>query len=474
MHVTNPSDKPQEPLMGCHENPDLERSVLMVVCLTTFVTPFMLSGINIALPHIQSTFASSAVALSWVTTSYLLATAVFLVPMGRLADMYGRWRFFLAGVVLFVVSSLGSGLAGSMSMLLAMRVVQGLGGAMIQCTGVAILACVFPPAFRGRAMGFQVASVYLGLSLGPFVGGWMTNMLGWRSVFLTGSAVGLYAFGLACVRLPREEDTTQGERFDLAGSVIYGLSLAGLVIGAPRLPGLSGWLLVMGGVAGLVVFIRMQKQGAFPVVNMRIFTGNRVFAFSNLAALIHYSGSYAVMFLLSLYLQYIKGMQAHTAGMILVCQPVFQAVLSPLAGRLSDRMEPGIIASVGMGMTALGLIGFAFLDEGFPLLAIMSILCFMGIGFALFSSPNMNAIMGSVTRKNYGLAAGISSTMRTLGMLVSMGTSTVLFAAMLGTAPIEPATYPIFLHTVRLCFLVFACMCAVGIIFSLVRGKIHG
>jgi EmrB/QacA subfamily drug resistance transporter len=467
------SGKPPSIPTGCHEDPDLERSVLIVVCLTSFITPFMLSGINIAMPQIQSAFSASAVGLSWVTTSYLLATAVFLVPFGKLADMHGRKKFFLGGLGLFVISSLGSGLSVSMAMLIAMRVMQGLGGAMIMCTGVAMLMCVFPPAHRGRAMGLQVASVYLGLSLGPFVGGWLINTMGWRSVFLTGSVVGVYALLLAWIRLSQEWKGVENERFDLAGSVVYGLSLACLVIGGPRAPRLSGWLLVCTGIAGLIFFVRMQKQTRFPVLDIRIFTGNRVFAFSNLAAMIHYSGSYGVMFLLSLYLQYIHGMQPHTAGLVLICQPVFQAMLSPLAGRLSDRIEPGIIASAGMSMSALGLGVFAFLGENFPVPVIVAVLCFMGIGFALFSSPNMNAIMGSVTRKDYGLAAGISSTMRTLGMLVSMGTSTVLFALMLGIRPIEPATYPVFLQTVRLCFAIFASMCVVAIVFSLARGRIH-
>jgi EmrB/QacA subfamily drug resistance transporter len=468
------SEEPVSSALGCHEDPDLERSVLIVVCMTAFITPFMLSGINIAMPQIQSAFSASAVGLSWVTTSYLLSTAVFLVPFGKLADLYGRKKFFLGGLALFILSSLGSGLSVSMAMLISMRVLQGLGGAMIMCTGVAILMCVFPPSHRGRAMGLQVASVYLGLSLGPFVGGWLINTLGWRSIFLIGSAAGCFALILAWIRLSREwKGVEEDERFDLAGSIVYGLSLACLVIGGPRVPLVSGWLLVCTGLAGLILFVRMQRQARFPVLDMRIFTGNRVFAFSNLAAMIHYSGSYGVMFLLSLYLQYIHGMQPHTAGLVLICQPVFQAVLSPLAGRLSDRIEPGIIASVGMTMSALGLGVFAFLGENFPVPIIAAVLCFMGIGFALFSSPNMNAIMGSVSRKDYGLAAGISSTMRTLGMLVSMGTSTVLFALMLGKQPIEPSTYPVFLQTVRLCFAVFAGMCAVAIAFSLARGRIH-
>ena len=458
---------------SCKENPVLQRAVLIVVCLTSFLNPFMLSGINIALPGIQAEFGASAVELTWVITSFLLGISVFLVPMGKLADMYGRRRFFLSGLLIFVITSVGSGLAVSMPMLITMRALQGIGGAMLQCTGVAILVSVFPGQQRGRAMGFLLASVYLGLSLGPFVGGWLTNILGWRSIFLLNAPLGAYALVLTWMRLKQEWIEVEKESFDLKGSLVYGIGLSCFMIGAPRLPDMSGCVLVLAGIAGLILFVCMEQRSPYPVLDMRLFSASRPFAFSNLAALIHYAASYATMFLLSLYLQYMKGMPPQTAGLVLLCQPVFQAILSPFAGRLSDRIEPGILASVGMGMTGMGLAFFAFLGPDSSLVLIVCVLSFMGIGFALFSSPNMNAIMGSVHPAQYGVAAAISSTMRTLGMMVSMGISTVLFAFMLGNAVIEPATYPVFLKTARLCFLMFACMCACGMYFSLARGKIH-
>lgn len=458
----------------CNEDPVLQRAVLIVVCLTSFLTPFMLSGINIALPDIQAEFGSSAVELTWVITSFLLGISVFLVPMGKLADMYGRRLFFLSGLLIFVITSVGSGLAVSMPMLIAMRTLQGIGGAMLQCTGVAILVSVFPGHQRGRAMGFLLASVYLGLSLGPFVGGWLTKIFGWRSIFLLNAPLGAYALVLTWMRLKQEWVESEKESFDLKGALVYGIGLSCCMIGAPRLPDMSGCLLLLGGILGLILFVRMEQHSSSPLLDMRLFSANRPFAFSNLAALIHYAASYATMFLLSLYLQYMKGMQPQTAGLVLLCQPVFQAVLSPFAGKLSDRIEPGILASVGMGMTGTGLAVFAFLGPDSSLVLITCVLSLMGIGCALFSSPNMNAIMGSVRRKYYGVAAGISSTMRTLGMMVSMGVSTVFFAFMLGNAVIEPVTYPTFLKAVRLCFLLFVCLCICGIYFSLARGKIHG
>ncbi|MDD4649823.1 MAG: MFS transporter [Desulfoplanes sp.] len=463
-----------EVISFCKENPVLQRTVLIVVCLTSFLTPFMLSGVNIALPMIQAEFGASAVQLTWVITSFLLAISVFLVPMGKLADMYGRRRFFIYGLLGFVITSIGSGLAVSMPMLIAMRALQGIGGAMLQCTGVAILVSVFPGQQRGRAMGFLLAAVYLGLSLGPFVGGWLTRVLGWRSIFLLNATLCIYALGLTWARLKEEWIEGKDESFDWQGSLVYGTGLTCFMIGAPRVPDMSACLLVAAGMGGLIMFVRMEQHTTYPVLDMHLFSASRAFAFSNVAALIHYAASYATMFLLSLYLQYMKGMQPQTAGLILLFQPVFQAVLSPFAGRLSDRIEPGILASVGMGMTGLGLGFFAYLRPDSSLVLIVCVLSFMGIGCALFSSPNMNAIMGSVHRRQYSVAAGISSTMRTLGMMASMGISTVLFAFMLKNAAIEPVTYPLFLKTVRLCFLLFACMCACGIYFSLARGKIHG
>jgi MFS family permease len=336
-----------------------------------------------------------------------------------------------------------------------------------------MLTSVFPARERGKVLGVNVAAVYVGLSLGPFVGGFLTQNLGWRSIFLLVVPLGLLAVAFVLWRVKGEWAEAQGEPFDLAGSAIYALSLVVLMLGFSFLPELSGAGAILLGAMGFVAFLAWESRAAFPVVNVGLFTGNRTFAFSNLAALINYSATSAVTFLMSLYLQYIKALTPQQAGLVLVSQPVIQAAFSPLAGRLSDRIEPRIISSSGMTLTAVGLVLLIFVKPETPLWAIILCLVLLGFGFALFSSPNMNAIMGSVERRFYGVASGTLGTMRLLGQMLSMGIATLLFALYLGRVEITPQTYPFFMASAKTAFAVFAALCSAGIFFSLTRGSLR-
>ncbi len=453
------------------QDPAARRAVLLGISVTSFLLPFMLAAVNIALPAMQREFQADAVLLSWVATIYLLAVAVLLLPFGRLAEIHGRKKIFLLGIVLFTLSCLGAAFAWSMEVLLVLRVCQGVGGAMTVTTGVAILMSVFPPLERGKALGFNVAAVYLGLTVGPLAGGALTSYFSWRGVFAAAAPLGLAALFLAGTRLKGEWAEARGESFDLAGAVIYGIALVCLLYGATTLPDLIGAGLVVVGLGGLVVFVFWELRTTHPVFEVRLFRNNKPFAFSNLAALINYSATFAGMFLLSLYLQYVQGLTPHMAGLVLLSQPLVMTALSPYAGRLSDRREPGRIASVGMGMTALGLGALALLGSDTPLVLVVAVLLFMGVGYALFSSPNTNAVMSSVEKKYYGVASGAVATMRVLGMTFSMAVATVVFALIIGRVEIVPEVYPLFLTGMKTCFAIFAVLCAVGVYFSFVRGR---
>jgi MFS family permease len=358
-------------------------------------------------------------------------------------------------------------------MLISLRLVQGLGSAMIFGTGVAILTSVFEPHERGRILGINVAAVYLGLSLGPFLGGILTEQLGWRSIFFVTTALGLVALAFVWRRLEGEWAEARGESFDLAGSVIYALALVALMYGVSRLPGIWGAALMVGGVVGLGLFVAWEMRVTNPVLDIGLLVGNRPFAFSNLAALINYGATSATAFLLSLYLQKIKDLSPQEAGIVLVAQPIVQATFSPLAGWLSDRVEPRIVASIGMGFTALGLGLFVFLSPTTPIWAIVVRLLLLGFGFALFSSPNMNAIMGSVERRFYGVASGMLGTMRLVGQMSSQGIATLLFALYIGRVEITPQYYPAFMTSTQVAFAIFCILCLVGIFASLARGQIR-
>jgi EmrB/QacA subfamily drug resistance transporter len=455
------------------DNNSLKKSTLIVATLTSFMQPFMMSAVNIALPAIQKEFSANAVHLSWVVTSYILMSAVFLVPFGKLADIHGRKKVYIQGILLFTISSFLTVFAQSVQMLIFLRCLQGVSSAMIATTGMAIITSVFPINERGKAIGISVSAVYIGLSSGPFIGGVLTQNFGWRSIFLIIIPFGLLACFLAVKKITGEWADAKGEKIDILGILFYCISLVAIIYGSSIITQLPGILTVVIGTVVLVAFIRWELKIDNPVFEIRLFTGNRVFAFSSLAAFIHYSATFAIFFLLSLYLQYIKGMSPQGAGLVLLFQPVTQAVFSPVAGKLSDRIEPGIIASAGMAFSVAGLFLLIFISADTTLGFLIGIQILLGFGFALFSSPNMNAIMSSVKKQYFGVAAGTVGTMRTVGMTFSMAIVTVVFSLLIGASEITPSNYQAFMKSFKLILIVLSVLCTLGIYFSLARGKLR-
>lgn len=342
---------------------------------------------------------------------------------------------------------------------------------MIFGTGVAIVTSVFPPGERGKALGIYITAVYLGLSLGPFLGGLMTQYLGWRSIFFVNVPIGITTVVIVLWKLKGEWTGFRGEKFDLAGSVLYGAAVIAVMYGFSYLPDFKGAALIAAGILGVLGFALYELKIPSPVLDIRLLTKNRIFALSNLAALINYSATFAVTFLLSLDLQYTKGFTPEHAGFILIAQPVVQAMVSPVAGRLSDRIEPRIVASAGMALTAIGLFLLIFLTETTPLWHMVLTLLILGAGFGLFSSPNTNAIMSSVDKRFYGVASGMNGTMRLLGQMLSMGIAMMIFAVVIGPVEITPEYYSRFVLSLHYAFILFTVFCTLGIFASLARGK---
>ncbi|MFX1251108.1 MAG: MFS transporter [Promethearchaeota archaeon] len=448
---------------------------LFVATLASFLTPFMSSAINIALPSIASEFRADAILLSWVATAYLLSAAMFLVPFGKIADIKGRKRVFVVGILIFTITSFMSIFSPILEILVIFRAFQGLGGAMIFGTSVAILTSVFPPEEKGKVLGINVAATYIGLSSGPFLGGLLTQYFGWRSIFLFTVLIGFGTIVLTLWQLKGEWAEAKEERFDILGSVIYILMLVALLYGISSFEP-SNYLIVLPliGFALLcfVLFLIWESRIEFPVFEIKLFRHNRVFAFSNLVALLHYSATFAISFLLSLYLQYTKNLSPQDAGLILVAQPVMMALFSPLAGWISDRIEPRIVVSVGMTITSLGLAFLSLIDELTPLILMILTLMFLGFGYALFSSPNTNAVMSSVERKYFGIASATIGTMRLMGQVLSMALVMLIFSLFIGRIEITSEVSSLLVVSTKICFAIFSGLCFVAIFASLVRGNV--
>jgi len=451
----------------------LQRDALTMVLVNAFTTPLMLSAANVALPSIAKDLRLDAVMLSWIPMAFLMASAMFVLVFGRLADMYGRKRIFLLGTMSVIVTSLLAAFSNSGEFLIGARFLQGMSSAMLYATQVAIVSSVFPPDKRGHAIGLTVSTIYLGLTCGPLLGGYLVDAFGWRASFVFHIPLAIVVLLIGFLKVPGEWCADERGSFDFKGAILYGVSIILLCVGVSTLQGKDSLLAIIIGVTGIWFFFKFAQRTEHPIFDVRLFFTSRVFTFSCLASLIIYTAIFANVVLVSLYLQYLKGSSASHAGMIMMIQPLTMAIFSLFAGRLSDRVEPRIIASIGMAVTALGLVMLAQLNGVSSITYLFNALFITGLGFSLFSSPNVNAIMSVVEKRYYGSATGSIATMRVLGQMGSMAIVTLIFALMIGQVEIQPSNYVKLEQAIRTCFAVSAGLCIPGFIFSLVRGKMH-
>lgn len=440
--------------------------ILILITIATFLNPFTGTAINLALPVIGTEFSADATTLAWVSSAYLLSSVIFLLPAGKLGDSRGKVTVFMAGIVVYTAGTILTIFTPTIGTLLAFRFLQGIGGAMIYANSVALITHLYPAGERGYAIGLNITAVYAALSLGPFLGGILTQFFGWRSIFVVTALIAAPVL-FSADKFPAFLNDRHREDFDIPGLVLSSALILCLFLGLAKATTPTGLALLAAALLLGVAFYRVERRHPSPLLPVSLLASNRVFASSNLAALINYSATYAVGFLLSLYLQYIRGYEPAAAGTLLLVQPVIQIFVAPVAGRLADRIRPGLIAAGGLALSAACLFGLAALSETTPVAAIIVILAVLGVGVGLFSSPNTTAVMGSVGKRYYGSASAMVAMMRSLGMMMSMGLVLVVFAVIMGSTVVTPAIFPEFLASMNLIFLVFAVLSVFGIFLSL-------
>jgi EmrB/QacA subfamily drug resistance transporter len=419
---------------------DVHRRRWQLLALTSvgaFMWPLDGSIVNVALPVMGPVLHLSFTAAVWVSAAFLLTTAVLLIPAGRLADQHGLVRFYLAGIAVFTVASLLCAVSMNGPWLIAARILQGGGAALIGATSPAIVTSVFPPNERGRALGINVMAVYMGLTVGGPLGGFIADSVGWRWIFLINLPIGILVLVWGWSMLPRSERASAAPRLDVAGSALLGVFLVCLLVpltfspewgwGSPRTVG----LLAVAAVA-FVAFVVVERRVASPILDLDLVLKNRLFAAANTAALLNYMAMHGVGLLTAFFLQLVQGRSASLTGWLLLSMPLLMAALSPVSGRLSDRIGSRVLATGGMLVIAAGMTLLAFLPDDAALWYVVACLGVVGVGMAAFSAPNASAIMGSVRRDQLSQASAFLGTMRTTGQALSVALLGGIAASQLG------------------------------------------
>ncbi|MDV0444219.1 MFS transporter [Methanorbis rubei] len=443
------------------------RMVLIAAALASFLSPFLGSMVNVAIPAIGITYTATAESLAMLSTAYLISSVVFMVPAARVADLIGRKKIFLAGIFILAVSSILAPHSPTIEVLILCRILEGIGVAAITSNSIALLSAVYPPQKRGAVIGYAVSAVFLGLSAGPILGGFMTQMFDWHSIFYFVVVLCIVAFIAVWFSISHDIRESAGEPYDYLGTFVYMLLIISIVLGLINLPELwAVGLFAVGVCIFLPLFFFTEKRTAYPVFAIRLFDKNPVFTRGNIATVINFGATYAISFFLSMYLQFAGLLTPVQAGVVLVAMPFTQMIFSPLAGKISDKIEPRYLTTAGMLVMSVGLCVLLQLGEVPNLPALIATLMVMGFAVALFASPNNNMILGSVQRHDYGSANSIIGTMRQMGMVLSMGLATCFISIYLGTTTNMAGNLDAFLDAMHWSFFCGMIFCLIAAVLS--------
>lgn len=453
------------------DNVAARRIALLIVAIGSFLVPLALAASIVAIPTIAADLNASAILVSGIPTVYVLGQIVTLIPAGRLADRYGRKRVFILGSTLFMLSTVLSGLTGSIETLLFYRLLQGIASGMIFSTALAIISSVFRGNNSGMALGITVSMIYLGMVCGPLLGGWLTEHYGWRTVFFFQAPFAALTILLTLLALKGEWSKDDPAQVDWVGTFLFGLWSSGLFLGIAQLPDPSAWLIFLATLLCFILFIYQQKNTATPLVKIKVIRANRLFSSSILAAVCMYTGNYTLVFLLSLYLQYNQGLSPAASGQLIMFQALSMVVLAPLAGYFSDKYSTHKIAITGCLLVGISFMAFTSLDGETSHAFIIGTLLLMGVGFGLFSTPNSSAALSSVPEEHLAMGSALLNLARLMGNMLGAVMIALLMAGYIGQTQIGPEQHPALLNLVHWAMGVSALFALMGAWFSFARGK---
>jgi EmrB/QacA subfamily drug resistance transporter len=430
-----------------------------------------MASVNIAIPDLATDLQANGKMVAWLPTLFILSSVIFMLPAGKLADNYGRKRIYTYGLALNAFSSLMCGIGTNMEWVLFWRFVQGGAAAMIFGTGVAIITSVTPSHKRGAALGITAACIYVGLTVAPAVGGWLTELWGWRSVFLFQVPIVIALLVLIKLYLKGEWKSAEKSKYDWWGTLIFAVFASALVFGLSALPSMFGFVLLALSVSSLFLFVLHQSRSRRPLIRVQMFQESRVFSMSLTTSLLMYASNFPLVFLMSLYLQYVSGFSPSEAGQIILIQALAMAIMAPLSGKLADRFQPRLVATLGCAIVACGLFALSGMRLDTSATYIAGSLLLIGIGFGLFSTPNNNAIMGATKAHELGAASASMNLARTIGNLISMSLVNLMVHYYIGDAQFSEAQNPALILTVELAVNMSLVFVVIACVISGLRGR---
>ncbi len=462
-------------------------NVLIITTIGVFMSSLDSSIVNIAFYTMSNDLNASFDIIQWIPIIYLLVMAITLISFGRVSDLKGRKIFFLLGIFFFTFSSFLTTFATSGLMVVFFRAIQGIGSAFIAANAASMITDIFPHKETGKALGINVATIYVGLVIGPVLGGFIIQFTTWRFIFFINVPIGIILFIISWFKLKKIDQGIKEERFDFQGTFFFGLFLATLLLGL-TFTSKEGWssyivlLLFSISILSIILFIFIENKTKDPLFDLRLFRVNKIFAFANFAALMNYTALSGVSFILSIYLQSILEMPPAITALYLLPTTMTMAIISPLSGRLSDKYGTRNLTTLGMSIMAIGLIFLALVIRLLPLIYIIITQFIVGIGIGLFSSPNNSAIMNSVKPRDHGIAAGMLSTMRVVGQSTSIALLSALLTIFIPltllnsilerTVTIIDSQIKIkFILGIQLVLVVSTIICIIGAILSFLRSK---
>ena len=435
--------------------------------------PFMMAGVNAVLPPLGESLQASARELSLMGAFYSMGLAVFQLASGSLGDIWGYRRVFLWGIALFALAGALLGFVRSVPLFLVLRFVQGVGGAMFNACGLALLASAAPEGRRASYLGYSGSAVYAGIACGPPVAGFVAGCFDWRWLFWGSALASVAVLLLMKYRVKLEWRMAQGKPFDWKGCAIYAAAMTALTFGSSELavsPVMAGCLLAAF-VALMVAFCVKELKSVYPLLDLRLLANNRVFALSSLAAFINYSSYFGIVFFLSLYLQFGRVMTVQQAGLFLALQSIVQAMTTPVSARLCGAFQPGKVSAVGIALCGVGLTVCAFLQIDSPMWVLVAAQCLLGMGISLFALPNTTIILESAGRERIGQASGLTGAVRTGGQLCNMTVITLTMGFFLGNEAVGAHNIDAFMGAMRVDLMVFGVLNLLAVGCALARNR---